>query len=164
MKSNKENSNIINLHDYKDVKIYESIVKNIRIYDDIQEYCFVLDYEMIYEKPVIDAVDIGDVFAVFLKHPATLEIVAVQFPFEWDPMDIVLWMRDNVLSYNKKDDRGYYVENSSYVIEGLKFKGNPLVLASRGSEKLYYEATDYTEVTDVYNHFHQILTRKTRNR
>ena len=156
MKRNKTITNIINLNDYKDVKTYETIVKNIRIYDDIKEYCFVLDYEMIDEKPISDAVEIGDVFAVFLKYPAALELVAIQFPNEWDPMDIVLWMQDNVLSYNQKGEHGYDVENSSYIIKGLKFKGNPLVLASRGSQKLYYKATDYTEVTDVYRHFHKI--------
>lgn len=82
---------VINFKQFRDTKIFESIIKNLRSYDDIQEYCFISNYEMIYEKPVIDSIDIGDVIATILEYPTESELVAIQFPPEWKVGEIECW-------------------------------------------------------------------------
>lgn len=65
-------------------------------------------------------------------------------------------MTENVLSFNQWDEQGYYVINASIILEGINFKRMPLVLSRRGFQKLYYDANDFIEVTDLYKHYYKI--------
>ncbi len=123
--------------------------KCIREFGDRYEYCLVKNYENLYHEPVIDSIQFDDVFVQLLTDKNTRVIVSIDFQKDmFKIVDILDWINKNsvkVLSDN--DDK---IENAWNMIEGLKFKGLPIVLYRKGFETIHININSLREVTDEF--------------
>ncbi|MBP3041889.1 hypothetical protein J9303_20955 [Bacillaceae bacterium Marseille-Q3522] len=129
----------------------------LREFDDHYEYCFIKDYEMKYDDFNSQAVQIGDIFVNLLELKTKTIMVSLFFPKTYDVHEIAEWLNGNQVSFNEKDKVGYYIPHASKILESLNFKGLPIVVATKGNEKIYYKTTVLTEVTKKYKYFSEIV-------
>lgn len=144
--------------DFSSIKNKQSIKKGIlRKLPDCYEYCFLPDYEVKYDSFQSQSIQMLEFFFTLLELKNKTMFVSVQFPLYYDTDRIQEFLEYYTFSYDEKDEKGYYLKNTLEIVEGKLFKGKPLVIGRRGRKKLYYDASDFIEVTAQYNQFHQIV-------
>jgi hypothetical protein len=125
-------------------------VSHLREFDDYYEYCFIEDYEMKYDDFKSDSIQLADIFVTLLECRGQIMMTSLQFPKTYDIGEIVIWLDSHTVSFNEGNRDSYYVANADEIVEGLTFKGLPIVLAKRGNRKLRYNTEDFQEVTEQY--------------
>jgi hypothetical protein len=144
--------------DFSSEKHKHSIKKGVlRRLPDCYEYCFLPDYEMKYDSFQSQSIQMLEFFFTLLELKNKTLLVSVQFPLYYDTDRIQEFLEYYTFSYDEKDEKGYYVKNAQEIVEGKLFKGKPLVIGRRGRKKLYYDVSDFIEVTAHYNQYHQIV-------
>jgi hypothetical protein len=144
--------------DFSSAKNKHSMNKGVlRKLPDCYEYCFLPDYEMKYDSFHIQNIHMLEFFFTLLELKNKTLFVSVQFPLYYDTDRIQEFLEYYTFSYDEKDEKGYYVKNTLEIVEGKLFKGKPLVIGRRGRKKLYYDPSDFIEVTAQYNQYHQIV-------
>jgi hypothetical protein len=144
--------------DFSSVKNKQSIKKGIlRKLPDCYEYCFLPDYEVKYDSFQSQSIQMLEFFFTLLELKNNTLFVSVQFPLYYDTDRIQEFLEYYTFSYDEKDEKGYYVKNTLEIVEGKLYKGKPLVIGRRGGKKLYYDASDFIEVTAQYSNYHQIV-------
>ncbi|MFY0544977.1 hypothetical protein [Brevibacillus sp. H7] len=144
--------------DFSSVKNQHSIKKGIlRRLPDCYEYCFLPDYELKYDSFQSQSIQMLEFFFTLLELKNKTLFVSVQFPLHYDTDRIQEFLEYYTFSYDENDEKGYYVKNTLEIVEGKLFKGKPLVIGRRGRKKLYYDVSDFIEVTAQYNQYHQIV-------
>jgi sRNA-binding regulator protein Hfq len=129
----------------------------LREFEDYYEYCFIKDYEMRYDDFMAQAIQIQDIFINLLELKGKTTMVSIMFPKSYNLHEIVEWLDSYTVSFNEKDAYGYFISNAHEIEDSMLFKGNPIVLASRGQEKIYFETKNLIEITDQYKNYHEIV-------
>jgi hypothetical protein len=153
-----EGESTMEIIDFSSEKNKHSIKKGVlRRLPDCYEYCFLPDYEMKYDSFQSQSIQMLEFFFTLLELKNKTLFVSVQFPLYYDTDRIQEFLGYYTFSYDEKDEKGYYVKNAQEIVEGKLFKGKPLVIGRRGRKKLYYDVSDFIEVTAHYNQYHQIV-------
>ncbi|WP_142247870.1 hypothetical protein [Alkalihalobacterium alkalinitrilicum] len=129
----------------------------IREFEDEYEYCLIKDYEMLFNDFKSQSIQVSDCFVTLLELRNKTILVSVLFPKAFDVDEIVEWIDTHTISYNDQDNRGYFVKKAGSIVEAVKFKGRPIVLATRGSKKIYYDIHPLIEITNCYVQYSQIV-------
>src|SRR5699024_3548328 len=61
------------------------------------------------------------------------------------------------ISFNKKDQAGYFINQANEIKSVIVFKGIPIAVASIGKNKLYYSIDELLDITDTYEFHQQIV-------
>lgn len=152
--------NKMKIIDFKSLQMGQRIAHidgQLREFPDYYEYCFIDDYEMKYDDFIIDGIQVDNIFVSILESRGKSMAVSLQFSKENDVYEIVEWLASHVVTFNESDTHGYFINQAHAIIEGVKFKGRPIVVASKGIEKIYYDPDDFQEVTDHYLNYSQII-------
>lgn len=144
-------------------KMVHKVEHYLREFDDDYEYCFIKDYELLFDEFKSQSIQVADCFVTLLEVKEKTFLTSLLFPKSYDVYDIARWLNSHTVSYNNRDQTGFYVKNAGKIIEAVKFKGAPIVLATRGKEKLYYNADPLVEVTKRYEQFSQIVNTADAN-
>ncbi|MDE5413241.1 hypothetical protein [Alkalihalobacterium chitinilyticum] len=144
-------------------KMVHKVEHYLREFDDDYEYCFIKDYELLFDDFKSQSIQVADCFVTLLEVKDKTFLTSLLFSKSYDVLDIVQWLDSHTISYNNRDQTGYFVKNAGKIIEAVKFKGVPIVLATRGKDKLYYDADPLVEVTERYEHFSQIVNTANAN-
>lgn len=115
------------------------------------EYCVVSDYEELFGTFRCEAIQIGNVFANMLIAGKEKRFVSVLFPEDWSVPEIVDWLEHHVI-YVGESPAGEMGE----IIEGVLYRGNPIVLGKKGNRTLSFNTGSFEEVTGFYEHHHVI--------
>lgn len=146
--------------DFKSLQMDQWIANidgQLREFTDYYEYCFIEDYEMKYDDFIIDGIHVDNIFVSILESRGKSLIVSLQFSKEYDIPEIVEWLESHVVTFNECDKLGYFINQAHTIIEGVNFRGRPIVIASKGIEKIYFNPDDFKEVTDHYLNYTQIV-------
>lgn len=138
---------IIKITDLRKKRLAKSSSR-IREYEDRFEYCLVNKYEEKYETFEAHSVQLGSVFPQLLDLGSRVVLVSIDFykdQFTFD--DIVNWLDQYKIYCGAREQKVYSLNNAHEIIQGLRFKGIPLVLYSLGNLYIKLEPTDYREVT-----------------
>lgn len=146
---------IIDIKDLRLRKVKSAHEGKLREFENYYEYCLVDDYEMLYDKFQIESIQMDDIFVSILEHFGQLDFVSIQFPKTYDVHEIVEWIDGHVISFNKRDKSGYYVEGAEEIIKGVLYKSKPLIIANKGTQKIYVNQLD--EVTEEYERYSEII-------
>jgi hypothetical protein len=62
--------------------------------------------------------------------------------------EVISWLKIYNISYV---DNQSFVQNTSNILNGIRFKGNVLVLYEKGNKKINFNCIDFPEITEIYN-------------
>lgn len=144
---------VIDLSAYRKNKWIENFQGQLREADDYYEYCFIPDYEMEFDEFKIDGIQVEDIFVNIVSFNSRTMMVSVSFPKTYDIHEIIEWLGNYKISFNEKDQTGYFAAGAAEIVEGIRYRGMPIVLCKRGKKKLYYDPSEFVEVTDHYQYF-----------
>ncbi|MBU9713582.1 hypothetical protein [Evansella tamaricis] len=148
---------VINISEMRRQKQNDKLEEHLREFDDYYEYCFMKGYEMNYEDFKCQAIQFQDIFVNLMELKDRTIMISLMFPTTYDLHEVAEWLDSYTVSFNEKDNGGYFVNDAEFISESLLFKGNPIVIAARGKKKLYYEITELTEITDYYHYYSEIV-------
>ncbi|WP_077615739.1 hypothetical protein [Caenibacillus caldisaponilyticus] len=129
--------------------------EQLREADDYYEYCFIPEYEMAFDEFKIDGVQVRDIIANILTLKSKTLLVSVSFPKPCEIPDIIDWFGNHIVSFNEKDAKGYFAAQAAEILDGVRLRGEPVVLCKRGRKKLYYDPSEFAEVTEHYHYFYR---------
>src|SRR5699024_4678555 len=81
-------------------------------------------------------------------------MVSILFPKSYSIQEIVAFLDSHTISFNKKDQAGYFIDQSNEIKAVVVFKCIPIAVASIGQNRMYYSIDDLPDITDSYE-FHQ---------
>ena len=138
------NPKIIDIDELKMKKLIDAD-RCVREFDDRYEYCYIKEYEEIYDDFECDSIQFDDVFVQLLTVEDKRFIVSIDFPKnKFDLRSIIYWLDMNDVKI--ANDNYDYITNASSVIKGLLFKGTSIILYKKGNENIYLNRDNLREV------------------
>lgn len=124
----------------------------LREYPERFELCVVKDYESLYPEFSLHSIGIGGIFLQVLERNGKYRIVSYEFSKEsFCVQDIAQWMDTyHVKLYTNIDGNRVCVYSAKEIIEGLKLKGNVIVLYTPGNGEHILDIDDLPEVTEKF--------------
>jgi|SRR5699024_5025089 len=126
-------------------------------FEDYYEYCFSDNYEETYDDFITEAVQIEDYFINLLNAYNRYIMVSILFPKSYSIQEIVTFLDSHTITFNKKDQTGYFINQANEIKSVIVFKGFPIAVASIGKNKLYYSIDELSDITDTYEFHQQIV-------
>src|SRR5699024_486999 len=123
-------------------------------FEDYYEYCFCDNYEKMYDDFKTEAVQIEDYFINLLNAYNWYIMVSILFLKSYSIQEIVTFLDSHIITFNKKNQPGYFIDQLNEINSVVVFKGIPIAIASVGKNKLYYSMDKLPDITDSYE-FHQ---------
>ena len=148
---------IIDISNLRMKKANDKVEQYLREFDDHYEYCIIKDYEMMFDEFKSQSIQIDDYFVTLLELKHKTLLASLLFPKTYDIHEIVEWLDTHSVSFNEKDKGGYFISKATTITSAVKFKGDPIVVASRGRQKAYYSIIDLPEITELYDNYSQIV-------
>lgn len=115
------------------------------------EAVFVPDYEAHYPSTQVRTIQLADICVNLIVMPNETHLVSALFLKPVEVTDVIAWMRLYTISFAQADASGYYVEQADEILEIVLYQGNPIVIATRGDDRLYYETKGAIEVRRATN-------------
>lgn len=129
----------------------------MRKIEDHYEFCLVKDYDSILEFENAQAVQLGPVFANLVEMKERYIFVSIMFPTgKFDLDGVISWMDHFGIHWDAGKNTGSTVSGAAEILQGLKFKGNPIILYRKGHKKLTYNCDDFVEITEQYAYFSEV--------
>ncbi|QDI90789.1 hypothetical protein EPH95_06020 [Salicibibacter halophilus] len=148
---------VINIKDLRAKKSATEKENKLWELDDYFEYCFIDDYESIYDKFKVESIQVDDYFVSILEAKGKYHMVAVRFPKIYDVHEIVEFLDTHSFGFDEKGKDGYYIDNAAEIEKAVLYKGLPIVVATIGKDSVYISTDGLTEVTDSYEHYNSIV-------
>lgn len=131
--------------------------KQLRKLQNYYEYCLLKEYDAFLEFENAQAVQIGPVFANLVETNAQFIPVSIMFSDdEFDLDDVISWLNQYSIYYESSPKTNGKIERADEIIQGLKFKGNIIILYRKGRKKLEYDSSKFIEVTEQYAHYSEV--------
>lgn len=118
----------------------------LREMDDYYETIFVPDYDEVYQSNEIRTIQLADIYVNLAMTKSEARLVSALFLKPVEVADIVSWMQLYTISFAISDASGYYVEQADEILEIVLYQGNPIVIATRGTDRLYYDTEGAIEM------------------
>ncbi|AFS69505.1 MULTISPECIES: hypothetical protein [Exiguobacterium] len=118
----------------------------LREMDDYYETVFVLNYDELYPSTQVRTIQLADIYVNLVITPEGTKLVSALFLKPVVVSDIVSWMQLYTISFATADASGYYTEGADEILEIVLYQGNPIVIATRGTDRLYYETEGAIEM------------------
>lgn len=135
----------------------KKIVDQIRIHHEEFEYRYLTDYDLKIELDKTDCIELGDSFIQIIKSQGQYILLSILFNREKNSVDsVVSWLEKHQVEIFAKGIDSLQIENVKEVIDAVTFLGQPLVLYTKGKNKVVINVTDLIEVTEGYKKFHTI--------
>lgn len=153
---------IIHFSDYRDRRTGLAL-KRLRVDDHYYEYCFIPDYELKFHFLHCEAVQLADVFVNLIELKTKPVMVSLLFPKREKLEDILNWLETYRIAFNEKNAGGYRLTNAGRIVEGVLYKGLPLVLYTKGRRVLTYDPSSFVEVTEAYGQYREVVNLSKRH-
>ncbi len=122
----------------------------IREFNELYEYCLVKGYEHYFHGYLWHVIEIGNVLAYVVEKKGQFVLVSIQFLKKAFTLDkIVEWLNNYSLVLHPRDGVPGRVTEAQAIVNGILFKGNPILLYKKGTRTLKYNACKLVEVTDL---------------
>lgn len=115
------------------------------------EVIFMKDYEEMYPSTQVRTIQLADICVNLIVMPEQTYLVSALFLKPVEVTDVVAWIQLYTISFAQADASGYYVEQADEILEIVLYQGNPIVIATRGDDRLYYETKGAIEVRRATN-------------
>ena len=143
--------NLINLDAYRQKAYLKRKSKSFREFDDYYEYCFLRNNEYDFPDYLSNSVQLNNINAVVMEKRAKMILYAVQFPKErFTLSQIVEWMQEYYIYLETKKELNTSIGDAEEIIQGVLYKGNPLILYKKGKKTLPYNPHNFIEITEEY--------------
>ena len=154
--------NVIDLMDVKHRNLLKQ--EQIREYEDRFEYCYIKEYEEKYQDFEAHSIQLGPVFPVLLDLGDRMVFASIEFYKDGFSLDEIMdWLNEYQIFFGKSQARTQII-NVHEIVQGLCFKGNPLILYQKGTRSLEINPKDYQEVIDDFvGSLQEIDTGKSKN-
>lgn len=141
---------LVDLDQYRK-KVYLKKKKTaIREYNELYEYCLIKGYEHYFHGYLWHVIEIGDVLAYVMENKGQFVLVSIQFPKKAFTLDrIVEWQNNYNVVLHPRDRAHGRISEAQAIVNGLLFKGNPILLYKKGTQTLMYNVSNLVEVTDI---------------
>jgi len=118
----------------------------LREMDDYYEAVLVSNYDELYPSTQVRTIQLADIYVNLVMTSEGAHLVSALFLKPVEVPDIVAWMQLYTISFAMADATGYYVEQADEILEIVLYQGNPIVIATRGTDRLYYETEGAIEM------------------
>ncbi|WP_029332518.1 hypothetical protein [Exiguobacterium oxidotolerans] len=115
------------------------------------EVIFMKDYEEMYPSTQVRTIQLADICVNLIVMPEQTYLVSALFLKPVEVTDVVAWIQLYTISFAQADASGYYVEQADEILEIVLYQGNPIVIATRGDDRLYYATKGAIEVRRATN-------------
>lgn len=130
----------------------QKLREHCREFDHYFEYCLLDDFEKKYSHFKIHSVQLGDVFVAILETKGKEVLVSLQFfKDRFSLMRIGTWIDEMGVYLGEKSCATVTVPHAKRIVDGLQFKGRPVVLYEKGQQSLNHDVRGWYEVTDVFH-------------
>ncbi len=119
--------------------------------DDHYEAMLVPSYDHTYPSTQIRTIRLADISVNLIVTPQETLLVSALFHKPVQVTDIVSWMQLYTISFAQSDQTGYFVEQADEILEVVLYQKHPIVIATRGQDRLYYDTTGAIEVRRAMN-------------
>lgn len=134
-----------------DLRRHKEYKEKLREFPDYYEFCFIESYEEKYENFKAHGIPLEPINLQIFELKDRIVLVSIEFSKEqFDLKDVYNWLDNYNVVLGQKGKDIHSISNSYEIIEGIRFKGNPLILYEKGSGKTSYNSEDFTEITDMY--------------
>ncbi len=141
---------LVDLDEYRKRVCLRKKRSAIREFNELYEYCLVKGYEHYFHGYLWHVVEIGNVLAYVVEKKGQFVLVSIQFPKKDFTMDeIAEWLNNYSLVLHPRDGVPGRLAEAQAIVNGLLFKGNPILLYKKGTQTLKYNASKFVEVTDL---------------
>lgn len=137
-------------------KKYGDYVDQLRKYPDCFEYCVLPNYEDYMETEQTECIQLGDCFAVLMRHAGHYILVALLFDVEWETRQVLEWLDRWEVRCMRPTTETLLISHANDVVEQIKFKEHPLLLIEKGSKTLLVNPEELVDVADVYDQYKKI--------
>ncbi len=118
-----------------------------REHSDFYEFCLINGYEKQFPGFENSAVQLKNVFASVVEKDGNLLLVSIQFPKnEFNLGEAAAWL----MNFGIAAVKGSTIKDAKSIVEGVLFKGTPLVLYARGKGEVEFCSDDFVEVTENF--------------
>lgn len=118
----------------------------LREMDDYYEAVLVSNYDELYPSTQVRTIQLADIYVNLVMTSEGAHLVSALFLKPVEVPDIVAWMQLYTIGFATADTTGYYVEQADEILEIVLYQGNPIVIATRGTDRLYYETEGAIEM------------------
>ena len=118
----------------------------LREMDDYYEAVLVSNYDELYPSTQVRTIQLADIYVNLVMTSEGAHLVSALFLKPVEVPDIVAWMQLYTIGFATADATGYYVEQADEILEIVLYQGNPIVIATRGTDRLYYETEGAIEM------------------
>ncbi|MGI1806063.1 hypothetical protein ACRPK8_10035 [Exiguobacterium sp. TDN 0502] len=119
--------------------------------DDHYEAMLVPSYDHTYPSTQIRTIRLADLSVNLIVTPQETRLVSALFHKPVQVADIVAWMQLYTISFDQSDETGYFVEQADEILEVVLYQNHPIVIATRGQDRLYYDTEGAIEVRRAMN-------------
>lgn len=124
----------------------------IREFPDYYEFCIIEGYEDKYENFIAHGIPLGPINLQLFELKNRIVLVSLEFSKEqFDLDDVLMWLNNYEVLLGEKGKGKNSISNSNVIIEGLRFKGYPLVLYEVGNRRISYHPDKFPEITELYS-------------
>lgn len=119
-----------------------------REYMDFYEFCIINRYEKRFPGAENSAIQLKKVYASVVEKDGNLHLVSIQFPkSEFNLQDVAAWLLDYGITTVKD---GNTIKEAGGIVEGVLFKGTPLLLYAKGRGEVAFSCDEFLEVTETF--------------
>ena len=141
---------LVDLDEYRKKVLLRKKKSAIREFNELYEYCLVKGYEHYFHGYLWHVIEVGNVLAYVVEKKGQFVLVSIQFPKKDFTLDkIGEWLNDYSLVLHSRDGAPGTIAEAQAIVNGLLFKGNPILLYKKGKRTLQYNTSKFIEVTDL---------------
>lgn len=137
------------LSDYRLQSKLERKKDRLRQIDQYYEYCIIKDWEKMLRFTRTLAINIGDVSANLAEEEGRLVFVSIIFSCDrFSVLEVLDWLDNYAVYWEGRLKSIPKVIGASEIVEGLRYRGQSLILYRRGLAELDFIAEEFPEVTE----------------
>lgn len=136
--------------------------ERFREFDDYLEYCLVPEYEEHFDRFRAHAIQLENAFVNIVEAGDRTVLVSIQFPKSVFTISTAQeWLTQYKLDFRPEPEEEHTIRGVGEIVCGVRFRGKPVVLYTKGHRQLSYRPGDFPEITDTYVQYHKIVNTAT---
>lgn len=130
---------------------HQEYLDKIREFPEYYEFCLIDEYEDKYDDFTAHGIPLESVNIQVFELKNRIILVSIEFSKKQFNLDqVYTWLDNRGVSLDEKGKEEYAIAECLNIIEGVRFKGNPLVVYEKGKLKISYNPEAFPEITDLY--------------